>query len=191
MDLILASTSRYRREVLERLGVPFRCEAPEVDEDEWKGRGLGPRELAEGLARAKAHAVAAREPGAIVIGSDQLVAFGGRVLGKPGTADRAVAQLMELSGHEHLLITATSVRAGDRVFGHTDIARLRLRSLSRDEAQRYVEVDRPIDCAGSYKIEGLGIALFERIVAEDHTAIVGLPLIALSAILRGLGLPIP
>ena len=191
MDLILASTSPYRRALLARLGVPFRCVAPEIDEDQWKGRGLGPRELAEGLAAAKAVAVARREPGAIVIGSDQLVAFQGRVLGKPGTADRAVEQLMELSGCEHLLITAMSVQASDRVDGHTDVARLRLRELSRDEAERYVEAERPIDCAGSYKIEGLGIALFDRVESEDHTAIVGLPLIALATILRGFGLPIP
>ena len=191
MDLILASTSPHRKALLERLGVPFRCMAPNVDEDEWKARGLAPRELAEGLAAAKADAVAGREPGAVVIGSDQLVAFDGGVLGKPGKADRAVAQLMELGGREHLLITAMAVRAGDRLVAHTDVARLRLRELSRGEAERYVAADRPLDCSGSYKIESRGIALFDRIECEDHTAIVGLPLIALTTILRGLGLMIP
>ena len=191
MDLILASTSPYRRALMKRLGIPFRCVAPGVDEEGVKALGLGPRDLAERLAAAKAEAVARNEPGAIVIGSDQLVAFEGRVLGKPGTAERAVEQLMRLSGREHELITAIAVRHRDRRILHTDVARLRLRNLGRDEVERYVEADRPLDCAGSYKIEERGIALFERIECDDHTAIVGLPLIALTTILRQLGVRVP
>jgi septum formation protein len=191
MELILASTSPYRRALLDRLGLPFRCQAPGVDEDVLKGLGLPPRELADRLAVAKADAVASAHPGAVVIGSDQLVAFEGRVLGKPGSADRAVEQLVQMSGKPHELITAMAVRAGDRLLTHTDVARLHLRPLTRPELRRYVDADRPVDCAGSYKLESLGIALFDRIECADHSAITGLPLIALTSILRELGFPVP
>lgn len=193
MDLILASTSPYRRALLERLGLPFRCRAPGVDEDALKDQGLSPRELADRLAVAKADAVARLEsnPAAIVIGSDQLVAFEGKVLGKPGSVDRAVEQLLALSGRDHELITAMAVIQGSRVIQHTDVARLHVRSLSRSEIERYVLTDQPIDCAGAYKIESRGIALFEQIVCADHSAITGLPLMALTTILRDLGVPIP
>ena len=193
MDLILASTSPYRRALLERLGLPFRCVAPGVDEESYKSAGLPPTQLAERLAEAKADAVARLEdsPGAAVIGSDQLVAFEGRVLGKPGTPDRAVEQLMMMSGTRHELITSVAVRIGGRTLRHTDVARLHLRPLTRPEVERYVLADRPIDCAGSYKLESRGIALFDRIECADHTAIIGLPLIALTSLLRDLGFPIP
>ncbi|MEW4567853.1 Maf family protein [Tautonia sp. JC769] len=193
MDLILASTSPYRRALLERLGLPFRCRAPGVDEDQFKAVGLPPRELADRLAIAKADAVARLEPDprSIVIGSDQLVAFEGRVLGKPGSVERAVEQLLSLAGREHELITAMAVIQGTNVVQHTDVARLRLRPLSRAEIERYILADRPIDCAGSYKLEARGVALFDRIVSDDHSAITGLPLIALTTILRDLGVSIP
>jgi septum formation protein len=193
MDLILASTSPYRRALLERLGLPFRCRAPGVDEDALKGQGLTPRELADRLALAKADAVARLEPNpaSIVIGSDQLVAFEGRVLGKPGSVERAVEQLHSLSGREHELITAMAVIQGSRVIQHTDVARLRVRPLSRPEIERYVLADQPIDCAGSYKLEARGIALFDQIISADHSAITGLPLMALTTILRDLGVAIP
>lgn len=191
MDLILASTSPYRRALLERLGVPFRCRAPGVDEDATKALGLPPRELAERLALAKAEAVARREPGAVVIGSDQLVSFDGLVLGKPGTAERAVEQLLSMSGRQHELVTALAVASDGRRDRHVEVAGLRLRPLTRAEVERYVEADRPLDCAGSYKLEARGIALFERIDCRDHSAITGLPLIALTTLLRERGYPIP
>ncbi|RUL88419.1 Maf family protein [Tautonia sociabilis] len=191
MDLILASTSPYRRELLSRLRLPFHCLPPGVDEDAMHRLGLPPAELAGRLAEAKADAIARHHPGAVVIGSDQLVAFDGRVLGKPGSPDRAVEQLLTLSGREHELITALAVRLGDRLIRHTEVARLRFRPLSRPELERYVAADLPIDCAGSYKLESLGIALFDRIDCPDHTAIVGLPLIALTTILRDLGVSVP
>ncbi|QDV33577.1 Maf family protein [Tautonia plasticadhaerens] len=193
MDLILASTSPYRRALLERLGLPFRCLAPGVDEEAVKALGLTPARLAERLAEAKADAVARLDAaaGAAVIGSDQLVSFEGRVLGKPGTPDRAVEQLLMMSGRPHELITAMAVRLGDRTLRHTDVARLHLRPLTRAEVERYVLADRPLDCAGSYKLESRGIALFDRIECADHTAIVGLPLIALTSLLRDLGFAIP
>ncbi len=191
MDLILASTSVYRRQLLERLRLPFRIEPSYVDEDELKDAGLPPLTLAKRLAAAKAQTVATEHPNAVVIGGDQLVAFNGEVLGKPGTAERAVAQLLALSGHEHELITAIAVHKGDTRVTHTDRALLRLRKLSQMEAERYVMLDNPVDCAGSYKLESLGISLFDRIVADDHSAIVGLPLIALSGILRSFGFRVP
>jgi septum formation protein len=193
MDLILASTSPYRRALLERLGGPFRCVAPPVDEDALKREMVGAthRELAERLAIAKAASVSAIEPDAIVIGGDQLISFDGEILGKPGTVDAAIAQLERMSGRSHELITSIAVlhEGANRV--HTDVTSLHFRPLTLDEIRRYVEFDRPIDCAGSYKIESRGITLFERIEAADHSAIVGLPLIALTSILRSIGLTIP
>jgi len=191
MELILASGSPYRRAQLERLGPPFRSVEPGVDEAPLKAAGLSPRRLAEQLAEAKARAVAEREAEAAVIGADQLVAFQGLVLGKPGTPERAVDQLLQLSGREHQLITAFVVIAPGRIERGMEVARIRLRDLTAEEARRYVEADRSWDCAGAYKWEARGVALFERIVCEDHSAIVGLPLIALTTALRRLGFPIP
>ncbi len=190
-DLVLASTSAYRRDLLARLGLPFRCVDPGLDEDAFKRADLPPRALAEALAAAKAEAVAAREPTAAVIGGDQVVAVGGRVLGKPGTAERAAEQLAAIAGRSFELITAMAVVHDGRVLAHTDIATLHTRRLTPDEISRYVAADRPIDCAGSFKLEALGIALFERIDCADHSAITGLPLIALVSILRGLGFAVP
>jgi septum formation protein len=193
MDLILASTSPYRRALVERLGVPFRCVAPPVDERALKAGwdGVRPRELAERLAMAKAASVASGEPDAAVIGGDQLVSLDGSILGKPGTTEQAVAQLRAMSGRSHELITAILVVYRGRSYAHTDVTKLFLRSLTLDEIHRYVEADRPLDCAGSYKLEARGIALFERIDSEDQTAITGVPLIALTTILRSIGFAIP
>ena len=193
MDLILASTSKYRKALVERLGVPFRSEDPAVDESAWKSEMIGkaPLALAEALALAKASAVAARFPESVVIGGDQVVAFDDQILGKPGTDERAVAQLHEMSGRSHELITAMVVIAPGRTFRETNVATLRLRPLSLRSIKRYVEADHPSDCAGSYKLEARGIALFDRIEADDHSAITGIPLIALTSILIELGFEIP
>lgn len=190
-DLVLASTSPYRRELLQRLRVPFRCEAPGVDEAAVKARGLAPLALATELARAKALAVAARHPGAAVIGSDQVATIDGQTLDKPGTAERAAAQLQRLQGREHALLTAVAIAHPGGVAAFVDVTRLWMRSLTGEEIERYVAADRPLDCAGSYKVEGLGVALFSAISAEDQTAIVGLPLLRLAAELRQLGFAIP
>lgn len=191
MDLVLASTSRYRRELLARLGVPFRWRAPGVDEEALKGEGIPPREVAEQLALAKAVRVAEEEPGATVIGGDQVVALRGEILGKPGSRERAIEQLLGMAGEAHTLITAMAVIHEGKIYPHTDVATMRMRALSRAEIERYVDADAPLDCAGSYKLEARGVVLFERIVAEDHSAISGLPLIALTSILRGLGATVP
>lgn len=195
MELILASTSRYRRELLERLRLPFRSVAPKLDEDAAKAsllsRGTGPKEIAERLALLKAESVAADHPEAAVIGSDQLVAFEGEILGKPGSHSAAVEQLLQLAGSSHDLVTAVAICAGGKTLRHTDVAELRVRDLSRDEVERYVAADQPLDCAGSYRIESLGISLFERIRCDDHAAITGLPLMAVASMLRRLGFALP
>lgn len=190
-ELILASTSPYRRALLERLAVPFRAVAPDFDEEAFPREGLTPRALAEALARGKAEAVAAREPAAVVIGSDQLVALDGRILGKPGDPARAADQLQAMAGRTHELITAMVVLAPGRRFEHTDVARLTMRPLDRAAIERYVARDLPVDCAGSYKLERGGVALFRRVESDDHAAITGLPLLALAEILAGLGFAIP
>ena len=194
MDLILASTSRYRRALLGRLGVQFRCVDPLVDESDLKALMLdaAPGDLASALALAKAGAVAAQHPAAAVIGADQVVALDGQILGKPGTDPLAVEQLARMAGRWHELITAMVVLApGRKPRPHLDVARLRMRPLARAAIERYVAADHPSDCAGSYKLEAGGIALFERIEAEDHSAITGLPLMALTSILLELGFAIP
>lgn len=193
--LILASTSRYRRASLERLGLPFTALAPACDEDALKDPRLTPQALAEFLAEAKAASIAVQQPEAVVVGSDQLAALevDGRwtILGKPGTPAKAVDQLALLSGRTHLLITAMVVACGSERWRHTDITRLMMRSLDRAALERYVAADQPLDCAGAYKLECRGIALFDSIASADASAITGLPLIALTRILAGLGYAIP
>jgi septum formation protein len=193
IDLVLASSSRYRRELLSRLLLQFRVEAPDVDETPRENEA--PPALAGRLARAKALAVAARNPGALVIGSDQVAEVDGRALGKPGTAERARAQLAASSGRAvvfHTAICLADARALPvREFATSDMTRVVFRTLSADEIARYVERENPVDCAGSFKSEGLGIALFERIETTDPTALIGLPLIALADLLRRAGFTLP
>ena len=141
-ELVLASTSPYRSALLERLGVPFRCRAPRCDEEKLKGRQPDARSLAEDLALAKATSLLADEPDAAIIGCDQLVAFQGRIFGKPGTAAEAIEQLSAMAGQTHVLITALVVVHRERVFRHTDVTTLRMRNLSRSAIERYVKADR-------------------------------------------------
>jgi len=188
--LVLASTSPYRRELLSRLGLPFHCEAPGVDEERFPHRG-SPEVRASALALAKARAVAARLPGAVVVGSDQVCALDDEVLGKPGTVEAACVQLRRLQGRSHWLATAVAVVHGTRERTVLDVTRLHMRALEDDAIRRYVEADRPLDCAGSYRIEALGISLFDGIEGSDQTAIVGLPLLATCAMLREFGYRLP
>ncbi|MBX3634574.1 MAG: septum formation inhibitor Maf [Rubrivivax sp.] len=186
--LILASTSRYRRELLERLRLPFEVVSPQVDET--PAPGEPPAVLAQRLALAKAQAVAAGRPDAVVIGSDQVADLGGRPIGKPGTHERAVEQLRQLSGQRAVFQTAVAVVRGDRGFARTLLApvSVQFRVLSDAEIERYLRAEQPYDCAGSAKSETLGIALLERIDSDDPTALVGLPLIRTCALLRAAGL---
>lgn len=192
-DLILASVSPYRRALLDRLGIPFRCVASEVDEDSAKRAFSDPIELVKHLAIAKAEAVADHFLDAVVIGADQLAILDGDILGKPGQLDCAIEQLERLAGRSHELATALCVvrKSTGLQRIHIDRTRLTMRSLSRNEFARYVALDSPVDCAGSYKIESAGITLFERIETDDFTAITGLPMIALTTILREIGIALP
>ena len=192
LQILLASSSRYRRELLGRLLPSFDFISPDVDEHAFHDLEPTPDRLAQRLATEKTLAVFRRFPEAIVIGSDQLVDLSGHVLGKPGTVPAAVDQLLSMSGKTHRLLTAVCIAApGKPLISIMDETRLTMRSLMADEAQRYVERDQPLDCAGSYKIESLGISLFEKIETEDFTAIMGLPLIQVSQSLRELGVTIP
>lgn len=189
--LVLASTSPYRRALLERLCVPFTVEAPGIDEAVAKSAGGNPLAIVQQLALQKATAVQRRHPDAIVIGCDQVATVDGIVLDKPGTEANARAQLQALRGREHRLLTAVAIAHAGGLREFVDTTRLILRPLADDEIARYLAADAPFDCAGSYKIEGLGITLFDRIDSRDYTAIVGLPLMQLSAELRRLGLRLP
>jgi len=190
-DLVLASTSRYRRALIAQLGIPVRCAAPGCDEEALKDPALAPDALAVMLALAKAESLRATEPGAVIIGSDQVAAIDGAILEKPGTAARAEAQLARLSGRTHRLLTAVAVAHPGGALQHLDVTRLTMRELSADQIARYVAADAPLDCAGSFRLESRGITLFSRIESDDHTAIVGLPLIALTTMLGSLGFPVP
>lgn len=188
--LLLGSTSVYRRELLQRLRLPFDVAAPDVDETPQAGER--PPELARRLALAKARAVAARHPQAVVIGSDQVADLGGEPLGKPGTHERATEQLRRMRGHTVIFQTAVAVVCQDSGFEQLDLAavRVRFRALSDAEIELYLRTEQPYDCAGSAKSEGLGIALLDAIESDDPTALVGLPLIRTARMLRAAGLPL-
>jgi septum formation protein len=188
--LLLASTSPYRRELLSRLCIPFDVARPEVDETPHPGEL--PLALAQRLAAAKAATIATREGDAWVIGSDQVAELDGQPLGKPGGRDQALAQLAAMSGRNVAFRTALCVMHRDLgCFEAVDTTGVRFRSLAGDEIARYVDAEQPFDCAGSFKSEGLGIALFEAIETTDPTALVGLPLIATARLLRLAGFALP
>jgi septum formation protein len=187
--LILASTSVYRRELLQRLRLPFDSVRPDVEEAPWPGEA--PLALAQRLARAKAEAVAAGAAGAWVIGADQVAELDGQPLGKPGHVAAACAQLAAMSGRSVRFHTAVCLLRGDRALQACDLTEVRFRELDADAIARYVAAEQPLDCAGSFKCEGLGISLFRAIHSQDPTALVGLPLIALAALLREAGYVLP
>jgi len=189
--LILGSSSRYRRELLERLRVPFTVVAPDVDETPAKASGAQPQSIVAELARSKARAVHELHPKSVVIGCDQAAVLESQLLDKPHTEGKAIEQLRQLRGREHRLITSVAIAHDDGMVEFTDITRLAMRELSDAEIERYVQNEQPLDCAGSYMIEGLGISLFDRIDTRDHTAIVGLPLMQLCTELRRLGVALP
>jgi septum formation protein len=185
--LVLASTSRYRASLLDRLGVPYAVDAPGVDETALPGESAAAACVR--LAESKARAVADRHPGALVIGSDQIADCAGEHMSKPGTMARARAQLRALSGRTVVFHTAVALL--DTATGRCRVERVDVRStlrvLGHDEIDAYLAREKPLDCAGSVKSEGLGIALFESIESDDPTALVGLPLIATCRLLRDAG----
>jgi septum formation protein len=190
-SLVLGSTSRYRRELLQRLNVPFSVAAPDVDET--PAAGEAPGILALRLALAKAHAVSAQHPEAVVIGSDQVADLHGAALGKPGHHERAVEQLRQMRGQTVVFHTALAVVCAATGFEQVDTAlvRVKFRDLNDDEIERYLRAEQPYDCAGSAKSEGLGIALLDAIDSDDPTALIGLPLIRTCKMLRAAGLVLP
>ena len=185
--LILGSTSRYRRELLQRLRVPFEVVSPDVDETPLANEA--PQALATRLALAKAKAVAALHPNAVVIGSDQVADLNGEPLGKPGTHERAVLQLQRMRGQTVVFQTAVSVVCQASGFEQTELAQIkvRFRDLSDAEIEAYLRAEEPYDCAGSAKSEGLGIALLDAIDNDDPTALIGLPMIRTARLLRAAG----
>ncbi|SCK60887.1 septum formation protein [Variovorax sp. HW608] len=186
-QVILASTSRYRRELMLRLRLPFEVHAPDVDETPQEGEA--PRALAERLALEKARAVARRFPDAVVIGSDQVADLAGEALGKPGDHARATAQLRRMRGQTLIFQTAVAVVCQATEFAQADLAPVRVvfRDLSDAAIEHYLLAEQPYDCAGSAKSEGLGIALLDAIDSDDPTALVGLPLIRTARMLRAAG----
>jgi len=186
--LILASTSRYRRELLERLRLPFEACSPDVDETPLPGEA--PAALAERLALEKARALGRLRPDAVVIGADQVADVDGVAIGKPGTHERATAQLRSMSGRR--IVFQTAVAVVRPATGFAEVRRapvtVRFRTLADDEIEFYLRAEQPYDCAGSAKCETLGIALLETIESDDPTALIGLPLIRTAALLRAAGL---
>ncbi len=191
MQLILASTSRYRRELLQRFGLPFDTARPEVDETALPGES--PAATAERLSVEKARAVAAHHPQALIVGSDQVACMGIQRFGKPGTIENAVAQLKSMRGNA--VVFHTGVALINAETGRVQVCgvptRVRFRQLDDTEIARYVEKEMPLDCAGSAKAEALGITLLDALSTDDPTALIGLPLIALSRMLRAEGVPLP
>ncbi|MFN3986564.1 MAG: Maf family protein [Rhodocyclaceae bacterium] len=191
MKVILASTSAYRRSLLERLHLPFEVDRPEADETPLPGEH--PADTANRLAVAKARAVADRHPAALVIGSDQVAHLGDEQFGKPGNRARAIAQLQHMSGQTVVFHTAIALinTATGSIRQDSVPTLVRFRTLTCDEIERYVDKEQPFDCAGSAKSEGLGITLLDALSGDDPTALIGLPLIALSRMLRAEGVALP
>jgi septum formation protein len=187
--LVLASSSPYRAELLSRLGLSFERCSPDLDETPREGESG--RDLALRLARSKAAAVAIDRPGAVVIGSDQVAECRGRLLGKPGGRERAIEQLAFCSGAEVAFHTAVALQRDDETRDHLVATQVAMRSLSPAQIERYVDADRPFDCAGAMKSEALGICLTERITSDDPTALIGLPLTAVVRLLGRFGIRLP
>lgn len=189
--IVLASTSAYRKTLLERFGLPFETARPDIDESPLPGEP--PVATAARLAQEKARAVAASFPDALIIGSDQVAHRGETRFDKPGTIERAIAQLREMSGntiHFHTAVCLLNTSTGRHQLAQVP-TEARFRTLDEREITRYIERERPLDCAGSAKAEGLGIALLEYMRGDDPTALIGLPLIALANMLRAEGIPLP
>lgn len=187
-SLVLASTSVYRSAQVKKFGIPFTVKKPTYDEESEKNLLLGQRSspiiIAETLSRGKAHSVAATDQ--TTIAGDQLVHFEGAILGKPHTFDKAFIHLKAMQGKTHELITATTVLDGSMVYHLNHVTQLRMKKLSDREITGYLLLDQPYDCAGSYKIENSGIALFDEIITDDFTAIQGIPMLWLSRTLKEL-----
>ena len=192
MKIILASGSQYRKELLSKLGISFEAFSPDIDEELIKNnQKLSIEEKAVTLATEKAKAIQLKHPNAIVIGSDQICHKAQKIYSKSGSIEKSYDILKELNNSEHKLTTAYCILKDDLCVTHTNITKLKMRNLDSLQIKNYLSLDKPIDCAGSYKLELNGISLFEKIETEDYTAIVGLPLIQLGNDLAKLGIQIP
>lgn len=190
MQLVLASSSPYRKQLLERLQIPFQCKAPDIDESPL--RGEAPQVTASRLAREKALALHEDFPEHLIIGSDQLALHAGNIIGKPGRHDRARTQLQSFSGQSVDFLTAICVYNSKKKTSAEALVNTKVtfRSLDTATIENYLFAERPYDCAGSFKVEGLGIALFEKVYSDDPTALMGLPLIRLCDLLAEQGLSV-
>ena len=190
MDLVLASTSTYRKRLLGRLQLPFDVVAPGTDETPLEGES--PAALSGRLAVAKARDVSRQRRGALVIGSDQVASLGESTMGKPGNHSNAAAQLRACSGREVVFYTGLALVNSDPALElrHVEPFTVQFRTLSDDEIEYYLQTEKPYDCAGSFKCEGLGISLFEKMSGADPTSLEGLPLIALTSLLQEAGYPV-
>jgi septum formation protein len=191
MNLILASSSIYRQAQLKQLGLPFLCHSPDVDESVLKNQGLDPKALSLKLSELKAQAVHGLYPDCLVIGADQVCSFQSQILSKPVTKNRALEQLTQLQGQTHSLLTSFCVITREKKISHCVEAKLKMRPLDSSEIERYLDQDEPYQCCGSYRLEALGISLFEEIECQDHTSIIGLPLMLLSQTLRSFHFKLP
>ena len=185
MKLILASSSSYRKELLERLRIPFSQIAPEIDESQAKQEAIA--DYVCRLSREKSRVIASQHPDACIIASDQAAAAGNIILGKPGTRDKAIEQLSMLSGRLITFYTGLCILYQDKFHVAIDTTEVHFRHLNESEIVRYIDLESPLNCAGSFKAEGLGITLFENIRSEDPTALIGLPMIKTAGILRSIG----
>ena len=183
--LVLASTSPYRKELIQKLGLPFEAKAPHCDEDAFKAHIKDPVELATTLALKKAESLSTIEN--CVIGGDQVAALGSDILGKPGSFEKACEQLAKMQGRTHRLITAINVIYKGKAHPILDITEIEMRPLTREQIENYVRRDNPLDCAGSYKIEKSGLVLVKNLKSDDFSAIQGVPLIRLTNLLSDLG----
>lgn len=190
-EILLASSSPYRRGLLDRFLAEFEAVSPDVDES--NSEGLGPGDLARHLARAKAEAVSASSRNALIIGADQLAVLDGQVLGKPGSHQKAVEQLLAASGKSVTFLTAVCILdpVTRKRYEHTDETVVHFREFDRRLAEAYLRLDEPYDCAGSFKLEGAGFLLFESVKTDDPTALIGLPMIWISDRLLELGYLLP
>lgn len=188
--IVLASTSIYRQAQLKTLGIPFIAEKPLIDEEKEKDLSLNPKDLALKLSFLKAQSLA--KPHQITIGGDQLVSFENQILGKPGSIENAIQQITKMQNQTHELITALTIFDGPDNFKQVlNITKMKLKKLSSEQIKKYIELDNPVDCAGSYKIEKHGVQIMEAIETSDFTAIQGLPLLELSKVLAQMGIAIP
>ncbi|MDD5280589.1 nucleoside triphosphate pyrophosphatase [Acidithiobacillus sp.] len=188
-ELILASTSPYRKALLQRLQIPFRCVASQVDESPLPEET--PEQLVARLALAKAHAVLVHHPEALVIGADQMACCAGRVLGKPESAARAEEQLQWMQGRRVEYLNGVAIADASGAEQFIVPYYLTLRALSPEDIRRYIEKDQPLDCAGSLRSEGLGISLLEKMEGADPNALMGMPLLSISEVLRRRGYALP